>query len=82
MGAPNFHCASCGSQVSLFRPDRAHAYFRHASGSACEHGPLRALHAAALQLLVESRFVHAPLLTQHVSAHGKRHVIEAWGAGA
>ena len=34
MSAPNFHCASCGSQVSLLRPDRAHAYFRHACAGA------------------------------------------------
>lgn len=82
VGPAIFRCASCGGGVSLCRPAGAHAYFRHAQGNACEHGALRALHAAALELLVESRFVHAPPLTQNGIGRGKRQMTEAWGVEA
>jgi hypothetical protein len=82
VGPATFHCASCRREVSLWRPDSTHAYFRHARGGACEHGALRALHAAALELLVQSRFVHAPPLTQNGNGHGKRHILEQWGTEA
>ncbi|WP_321935181.1 hypothetical protein [Paraburkholderia sp. J8-2] len=82
VGPAIFRCANCGGEVSLYRPDNSHAYFRHARGSACEQGALHALRAAALQTLVESRFVHAPPLSRSGSGRVKRHMIEAWGAEA
>ncbi|SAL06112.1 hypothetical protein AWB78_07882 [Caballeronia calidae] len=79
VGPAIFHCAGCGCEVTLCRQDASQAYFRHARPVACELCALHALHAAALQLLAESRFVDAPALTQHGIGHGKRHMIEEWG---
>uniref|UniRef100_UPI00142896FE hypothetical protein n=1 Tax=Paraburkholderia oxyphila TaxID=614212 RepID=UPI00142896FE len=61
------------------RQNASQAYFQHVGPVACELGTLHALHAAALQLLAESRFVTAPALTQNRKGHGKRSMIEAWG---
>jgi hypothetical protein len=77
IGPAIFHCAGCGDEVTLCRPPGSQAFFRHECGAACELG---ALHAAALQLLVESRFVDAPLLTQNGNGQGRRRMIEEWGS--
>jgi len=57
VGPAVFHCSGCGGEVTLCRPAGSPACFRHTRPTHCELGALRALHAAALQLLVESRFV-------------------------
>jgi len=80
LGPAVFHCAGCGGEVTLCSPSASRAYFRHARPARCEHGALRALHAAALQLLVNSRFVEAPPLTQNVNGQGKRRMLEEWGS--
>jgi hypothetical protein len=80
IGPAIFHCAGCGDEVTLCRPPGSQAFFRHKRGAACELGALRALHAASLQLLVESRFVDAPAPTQNGHGQGKRRMIEEWGS--
>ncbi|MCX5539323.1 hypothetical protein M3A49_07405 [Paraburkholderia sp. CNPSo 3076] len=79
VGPAIFHCAGCGGEVTLCRQSASQACFRHVRPAACELGALRALHAAALQLLAESRFVYAPAPTQNGNGHGNRHMIEVWG---
>lgn len=79
VGPAIFHCAGCGGKVILCRQNASHAYFRHARPAACELGMLHALHAAALQLLAESRFVAAPALTTNGNGRGRRRIIEEWG---
>ncbi|SDR61920.1 hypothetical protein [Paraburkholderia tuberum] len=79
VGPAIFYCAGCGGEVTLCRQDASQADFRHVRPAACELGAQRALHAAAVQLLAESRFVVAPALTQKGTGHCKRHMIEEWG---
>jgi len=78
IGPSRFQCAGCGGEVTLCQ-NASQACFQHVRPAACELGALRALHAAALQLLAESRFVAAPALTQNGNGHGKRRMIEEWG---
>jgi len=78
VGPAIFHCAGCGGEVTLCRENASQAWFRHVRPASCELGALRALHAAALQLLAESRFVAAPELTQNGKGHGRRRMIEQW----
>lgn len=82
VGPEIFKCAGCDSEVRLSRPPRSHAYFRHVGSEACELGALRAVHAAAVDLLLESRFVEAPPLTLNGNGHNKRRMIEEWGSEA
>jgi hypothetical protein len=79
VGPARFHCAGCGGEVTLCRQNASQAWFQHIGPAACELGALRALHAAALQLLAESRFVAAPALTPNGKGHGRRRMIEQWG---
>jgi hypothetical protein len=79
VGPAVFRCAGCGGEVMLCRPAGSRACFRHPRPAHCDLGALRALHAAALQLLVESRFVEAPPLTQNGKGQGKHRLIEQWG---
>jgi hypothetical protein len=79
VGPASFHCAGCGGEVALYRPSGSQSCFRHVRPAHCEHGALLALHAAALQLLVESRFVEAPPPAQNGTGQGKRRLIEQWG---
>ncbi|WP_213309225.1 hypothetical protein [Paraburkholderia sacchari] len=79
LGPTLFHCAGCGGEVSLCRQNGSQAYFRHVRPATCEFGVQRALHAATLHLLAESRFVAPPALTHNGNGHGKRRMIEEWG---
>ncbi len=56
VGPAIFYCAGWGGEVILCRQDASQADFRHVRPAACELGAQRALHAAAVQLLAESRF--------------------------
>ncbi|MEM5331362.1 hypothetical protein VSR34_33025 [Paraburkholderia sp. JHI2823] len=79
IGQAGFLCVGCGGELTLYRPNNSQASFKHARPVACELGALRALHAAALQLLVESRFVETPPLTPSGNRDGGRRMIEEWG---
>jgi len=81
VGPASFHCAGCGGEVALYR-DGSQASFRHVRPARCEHGALLALHAAALQLLVDSRFVEAPPLARNGTGQGRRRLTEQWGSEA
>ena len=82
VGPASFHCAGCGGEVALIRSSGSQACFRHVRPAHCDRGALLALHAAALQLLVESRFVEAPPPVPGGTGQGRRRLIEQWGSEA
>jgi hypothetical protein len=57
-----YRCAACDREIILRSGTRGQPYFIHADRQECLLGAQRALRAAALQVLQESRFVNAPPL--------------------
>jgi hypothetical protein len=80
----DYHCAGCQRGVILKSSTRGSPYFVHVDKQECLLGAQRALRAAALQVLQESRFVHAPPLPGSSMPRSGRNaakpLLEEWAA--
>ncbi|CAE6777062.1 hypothetical protein R69927_04020 [Paraburkholderia domus] len=57
-----YFCVACGKELQRTAPENGFPYFRHAHRATCRLSAHYALRAAAQHILLESRFIKAPLV--------------------
>ena len=79
-----FFCAGCGQQLHLAGSE-ALPHFRHSKGAECEAAGQKALLAAALAVLTETRFIKAPARGRMVFERPQKHTYvghEQWSSSS